>query len=62
MVDPAFASKGGGQYSGEVTRGQNLTGKDCSGESLSSKSLRRLYHDKLTLKAQVVVPVSLMLI
>ncbi|ERN08016.1 thylakoid lumenal 15 kDa protein 1, chloroplastic isoform X1 [Amborella trichopoda] len=34
FVDPALAYKGGGPYGAEVTRGQDLTGKDFSGKSL----------------------------
>ncbi|XP_019057690.1 PREDICTED: thylakoid lumenal 15 kDa protein 1, chloroplastic isoform X2 [Tarenaya hassleriana] len=34
LVDPALAFKGGGPYGQEVTRGQDLTGKDFSGKTL----------------------------
>ncbi|KAF3433662.1 hypothetical protein FNV43_RR24765 [Rhamnella rubrinervis] len=34
VVDPALAFKGGGPYGSEVTRGQDLSGKDFSGRTL----------------------------
>ncbi|XVF23947.1 hypothetical protein REPUB_Repub13aG0083800 [Reevesia pubescens] len=34
LGDPALAFKGGGPYGAEVTRGQDLTGKDFSGKTL----------------------------
>ncbi|KAJ6432617.1 hypothetical protein OIU84_019788 [Salix udensis] len=34
FTDPALAFKGGGPYGSEVTRGQDLTGKDFSGRTL----------------------------
>ncbi|KAL5230181.1 hypothetical protein ABZP36_028957 [Zizania latifolia] len=34
VADPALAFKGGGPYGQQVTRGQDLTGKDFSGQTL----------------------------
>ncbi|XP_026417746.1 thylakoid lumenal 15 kDa protein 1, chloroplastic-like [Papaver somniferum] len=39
-VDPAFAFRGGGPYGIEVTRGQDLTGKDFSGKSLIKQDFK----------------------
>ncbi|KAG0464713.1 hypothetical protein HPP92_018877 [Vanilla planifolia] len=39
-VDPALAFKGGGPYGAEVTRGQDLTGKDFSGKSLIKQDFK----------------------
>lgn len=38
--DPALAYKGGGPYGSEVTRGQDLTGKDFSGKSLIKQDFK----------------------
>ncbi|XXG75279.1 hypothetical protein AAC387_Pa07g3819 [Persea americana] len=38
--DPALAFKGGGPYGAEVTRGQDLTGKDFSGKSLIKQDFK----------------------
>ncbi|XP_031486966.1 thylakoid lumenal 15 kDa protein 1, chloroplastic isoform X2 [Nymphaea colorata] len=38
--DPALAYKGGGPYGAEVTRGQDLTGKDFSGRSLVKQDFK----------------------
>ncbi|CAI9092491.1 OLC1v1027743C1 [Oldenlandia corymbosa var. corymbosa] len=38
--DPALAFKGGGPYGSEVTRGQDLTGKDFSGKSLIKQDFK----------------------
>ncbi|KAJ9684321.1 hypothetical protein PVL29_016685 [Vitis rotundifolia] len=40
FVDPALAFKGGGPYGSEVTRGQDLTGKDFSGKSLIKQDFK----------------------
>lgn len=40
LVDPALAFKGGGPYGSEVTRGQDLTGKDFSGKSLIKQDFK----------------------
>ncbi|KAG9454574.1 hypothetical protein H6P81_007478 [Aristolochia fimbriata] len=40
LVDPAIAFKGGGPYGSEVTRGQDLTGKDFSGKSLIKQDFK----------------------
>ncbi|XP_015867463.1 thylakoid lumenal 15 kDa protein 1, chloroplastic [Ziziphus jujuba] len=40
LVDPALAFKGGGPYGSEVTRGQDLTGKDFSGKSLIQQDFK----------------------
>ncbi|RVX13666.1 Thylakoid lumenal 15 kDa protein 1, chloroplastic [Vitis vinifera] len=40
FVDPALAFKGGGPYGAEVTRGQDLTGKDFSGKSLIKQDFK----------------------
>ncbi|KAK1312195.1 hypothetical protein QJS10_CPA07g00130 [Acorus calamus] len=40
LVDPALAYKGGGPYGSEVTRGQDLTGKDFSGKSLIKQDFK----------------------
>ncbi|KAH0462200.1 hypothetical protein IEQ34_009775 [Dendrobium chrysotoxum] len=40
LVDPALAFKGGGPYGAEVTRGQDLTGKDFSGRSLIKQDFK----------------------
>lgn len=40
VVDPALAFKGGGPYGSEVTRGQDLTGKDFSGKSLIKQDFK----------------------
>ncbi|GAB2288609.1 hypothetical protein Dimus_022933 [Dionaea muscipula] len=40
FVDPALAFKGGGPYGQEVTRGQDLTGKDFSGKSLIKQDFK----------------------
>ncbi|KAI3897748.1 hypothetical protein MKW92_043875 [Papaver armeniacum] len=39
-VDPALAFRGGGPYGIEVTRGQDLTGKDFSGKSLIKQDFK----------------------
>ncbi|KAL5973442.1 hypothetical protein ACLOJK_030092 [Asimina triloba] len=38
--DPAIAFKGGGPYGSEVTRGQDLTGKDFSGKTLVKQDFK----------------------
>ncbi|KAK4766238.1 hypothetical protein SAY87_007880 [Trapa incisa] len=38
--DPALAFKGGGPYGAEVTRGQDLTGKDFSGKTLIKQDFK----------------------
>ncbi|KAF8395162.1 hypothetical protein HHK36_019103 [Tetracentron sinense] len=40
FVDPALAYKGGGPYGSEVTRGQDLTGKDFSGKTLIKQDFK----------------------
>ncbi|XP_030486725.2 thylakoid lumenal 15 kDa protein 1, chloroplastic isoform X2 [Cannabis sativa] len=40
VVDPALAFKGGGPYGSEVTRGQDLTGKDFSGKTLIKQDFK----------------------
>ncbi|PON45839.1 Pentapeptide repeat [Parasponia andersonii] len=40
LVDPALAFKGGGPYGSEVTRGQDLSGKDFSGKSLIKQDFK----------------------
>ncbi|ESR48871.1 Thylakoid lumenal 15 kDa protein 1 [Citrus sinensis] len=40
FVDPALAFKGGGPYGSEVTRGQDLTGKDFSGKTLIKQDFK----------------------
>ncbi|XP_058207130.1 thylakoid lumenal 15 kDa protein 1, chloroplastic isoform X2 [Rhododendron vialii] len=40
FVHPALAFKGGGPYGAEVTRGQDLTGKDFSGKSLIKQDFK----------------------
>ncbi|KAF5453584.1 hypothetical protein F2P56_028481 [Juglans regia] len=40
LADPALAFKGGGPYGQEVTRGQDLTGKDFSGKTLISQDFK----------------------
>ncbi|KDP44917.1 hypothetical protein JCGZ_01417 [Jatropha curcas] len=40
LVDPALAFKGGGPYGSEVTRGQDLTGKDFSGKTLIKQDFK----------------------
>lgn len=40
IVDPALAFKGGGPYGSEVTRGQDLTGKDFSGKTLIKQDFK----------------------
>ncbi|PKA63140.1 Thylakoid lumenal 15 kDa protein 1, chloroplastic [Apostasia shenzhenica] len=40
LVDPALAFKGGGPYGAEVTRGQDLTGKDFSSKSLVKQDFK----------------------
>ncbi|CAN6471659.1 unnamed protein product [Victoria cruziana] len=40
FTDPAMAFKGGGPYGAEVTRGQDLTGKDFSGRSLIKQDFK----------------------
>ncbi|KAJ9553416.1 hypothetical protein OSB04_017461 [Centaurea solstitialis] len=39
-TDPALAFKGGGPYGTEVTRGQDLTGKDFSGKTLIKQDFK----------------------
>ncbi|KVI04914.1 thylakoid lumenal 15 kDa protein 1, chloroplastic [Cynara cardunculus var. scolymus] len=39
-TDPALAFKGGGPYGSEVTRGQDLTGKDFSGKTLIKQDFK----------------------
>ncbi|KAI3517380.1 hypothetical protein L1887_16594 [Cichorium endivia] len=39
-ADPALAFKGGGPYGSEVTRGQDLTGKDFSGRTLIKQDFK----------------------
>ncbi|KAK1355298.1 thylakoid lumenal 15 kDa protein 1, chloroplastic [Heracleum sosnowskyi] len=39
-ADPALAFKGGGPYGSEVTRGQDLTGKDFSGKTLIKQDFK----------------------
>ncbi|RZC93614.1 hypothetical protein C5167_007648 [Papaver somniferum] len=39
-IDPALAFRGGGPYGIEVTRGQDLTGKDFSGKSLIKQDFK----------------------
>ncbi|XP_048231661.1 thylakoid lumenal 15 kDa protein 1, chloroplastic isoform X2 [Ricinus communis] len=40
FIDPALAFKGGGPYGSEVTRGQDLTGKDFSGKTLIKQDFK----------------------
>ncbi|KAH7672782.1 Pentapeptide repeat-like protein [Dioscorea alata] len=40
LVDPAIAFKGGGPYGSEVTRGQDLSGKDFSGRTLIKQDFK----------------------
>ncbi|KAK2649610.1 hypothetical protein Ddye_017099 [Dipteronia dyeriana] len=40
FADPALAYKGGGPYGSEVTRGQDLTGKDFSGKTLIKQDFK----------------------
>ncbi|KAF7831046.1 thylakoid lumenal 15 kDa protein 1, chloroplastic [Senna tora] len=40
FVDPALAFRGGGPYGQEVTRGQDLTGKDFSGKTLIKQDFK----------------------
>ncbi|CAN6705079.1 unnamed protein product [Malus baccata var. baccata] len=40
VANPAFAFKGGGPYGAEVTRGQDLTGKDFSGKTLIKQDFK----------------------
>ncbi|KAL6980580.1 hypothetical protein U1Q18_022221 [Sarracenia purpurea var. burkii] len=40
FVDPALAFKGGGPYGSEVTRGQDLSGKDFSGKTLVKQDFK----------------------
>ncbi|XVE52623.1 hypothetical protein DITRI_Ditri02bG0136700 [Diplodiscus trichospermus] len=40
LVDPALAFKGGGPYGSEVTRGQDLSGKDFSGKTLIKQDFK----------------------
>ncbi|KAL5569026.1 hypothetical protein UlMin_025601 [Ulmus minor] len=40
VADPALAFKGGGPYGAEVTRGQDLTGKDFSGLTLIKQDFK----------------------
>ncbi|XP_020103600.1 thylakoid lumenal 15 kDa protein 1, chloroplastic isoform X2 [Ananas comosus] len=40
LADPALAFKGGGPYGAEVTRGQDLTGKDFSGKTLIKQDFK----------------------
>ncbi|EXB65280.1 hypothetical protein L484_025359 [Morus notabilis] len=40
VADPALAFKGGGPYGQEVTRGQDLTGKDFSGKTLIKQDFK----------------------
>ncbi|KAJ6717935.1 THYLAKOID LUMENAL 15 KDA PROTEIN 1 CHLOROPLASTIC [Salix purpurea] len=40
FTDPARAFKGGGAYGSEVTRGQDLTGKDFSGRTLIKQDFK----------------------
>ncbi|XP_042482613.1 thylakoid lumenal 15 kDa protein 1, chloroplastic isoform X2 [Macadamia integrifolia] len=40
LVDPALAFKGGGPYGAEVTRGQDLTGRDFSGKTLIKQDFK----------------------
>ncbi|PIA60456.1 hypothetical protein AQUCO_00300159v1 [Aquilegia coerulea] len=40
FADPSLAFKGGGPYGSEVTRGQDLTGKDFSGKTLIKQDFK----------------------
>ncbi|KAG6760188.1 hypothetical protein POTOM_036691 [Populus tomentosa] len=40
FTDPALAFKGGGPYGSEITRGQDLTGKDFSGRTLIKQDFK----------------------
>ncbi|XP_047341732.1 thylakoid lumenal 15 kDa protein 1, chloroplastic [Impatiens glandulifera] len=40
FIDPALAYKGGGPYGSEVTRGQDLTGKDFTGKTLIKQDFK----------------------
>uniref|UniRef100_A0A2P2L741 Thylakoid lumenal 15 kDa protein n=1 Tax=Rhizophora mucronata TaxID=61149 RepID=A0A2P2L741_RHIMU len=40
FIDPALAFKGGGPYGAEVTRGQDLSGKDFSGKALIKQDFK----------------------
>ncbi|XP_050210423.1 thylakoid lumenal 15 kDa protein 1, chloroplastic isoform X2 [Mercurialis annua] len=40
LIDPAFAFRGGGPYGAGVTRGQDLTGKDFSGQILIKQDFK----------------------
>ncbi|XP_010937568.1 thylakoid lumenal 15 kDa protein 1, chloroplastic isoform X1 [Elaeis guineensis] len=40
LADPAVAFKGGGPYGAEVTRGQDLSGKDFSGKTLVNQDFK----------------------
>ncbi|OAY46128.1 thylakoid lumenal 15 kDa protein 1, chloroplastic [Manihot esculenta] len=40
FIDPALAFKGGGPYGAEVTRGQDLTGRDFSGKNLIKQDFK----------------------
>ncbi|CAN1270217.1 Thylakoid lumenal 15 kDa protein 1, chloroplastic [Linum perenne] len=40
LAEPALAYRGGGPYGSEVTRGQDLTGKDFSGKTLIKQDFK----------------------
>uniref|UniRef100_A0A453DWV5 Uncharacterized protein n=1 Tax=Aegilops tauschii subsp. strangulata TaxID=200361 RepID=A0A453DWV5_AEGTS len=40
VADPALAFRGGGPYGQQVTRGQDLTGKDFSGQTLIKQDFK----------------------
>ncbi|KAK4835137.1 hypothetical protein QYF36_005727 [Acer negundo] len=48
FVDPVLAYKGGGPYGSEVTRGQDLTGKDFSGKTLIKQDFKTKQENKIS--------------
>lgn len=45
-----LVKKGGGPYGSEVTRGQDLSGKDFSGKTLIKQDFKTVQIDKIQLK------------
>ncbi|KAF5794901.1 putative pentapeptide [Helianthus annuus] len=57
-ADPALAFKGGGPYGSEVTRGQDLTGKDFSGKTLIKQDFKTSILRQANFKAAKLVGAS----
>ncbi|CAA7398098.1 unnamed protein product [Spirodela intermedia] len=58
FVDPSLAFRGGGPYGQEVTRGQDLTGKDFSGKNLTKQDFKTSILRQATFKGATLIGAS----